>query len=178
MLISAVQIPDGHILEKLYRVLPDRRIRGHQRQIRVHGRRLLIIITASDLRDILDLTPAAVSNQTDLRVHLIRLKSIDHTASGLLHPFGPVDIILLVEPGPKLDQHGHILPVLRSRTQVFNQPCLLRKTVDRDLDGHNIGIHRSFLDHLKERIHTLIRIEQQNVLLLYLAHHAAVLYMS
>ena len=35
------------------------------------------------------------------------------------------------------------------RTQIFHKPCLLRKPVDRNLDGHDIRIHRSLLDHLK-----------------------------
>ena len=111
-------------------------------------------------------------------MNLVRLKPIDYTASCFFHTLGPVDIILLVEPCPKLNQHRHILPVLRRRAQILYQPRFFCKTIDGNLDGHHIRVHRSLLNHLEKRVHALIRIVQQDIPLLDLPHHIAFQHMG
>ncbi len=177
MVITAVQIADGHILEKLCRILSDRRIRGHQRQICVHRRRLFIVIPCSNLRDILDFIPVPVCNQTYLGVYLIIFETVDHAAAGFFHTFGPIDVVLLVEPCPQLYQYRDVLSVLGSRAEILHQSCFLRKTIDRNLNRYNVRINGRFLYHLQKRIHTLVRIVQQYILPLHLTHHVAVLNM-
>ena len=68
-MIAALQIADGHILEKFCGVLSDSRIGCHQGQIGIHGSCLLVIIAGSDLCDILDVIAVPVCDQTDLGMH-------------------------------------------------------------------------------------------------------------
>ena len=134
ILIAPVQIADRHIFEKYGRIISDALICRNQRNIGVHCSRLLVVISRTHLRDILNFILVPVCDQTDFRMHLVTIKSIDHPAACLLKPFRPVNVILLVEPCTKLDQYRDLLPVFSRRTEIFHQSCFLCKTVDRDLD--------------------------------------------
>ena len=140
MVIHPVKIADGHVLEKYCRVLTDLLISCHKGIIRVHFRCLFIVISRSNLCDIADLILIPVRDQTELGMYLISLETVDYTASGLLHPLGPVDVVLLVKTCPQFDERGHFLAVLRRGAEVFHKPCLLCQTVDRDLDRHDIRV--------------------------------------
>ncbi len=172
MLVNARQVTDGHIFEKFRRIPSDLLICCHQRQIRIHSRRLLIIISRSDLRNVLDLIPVPVSDQAHFGMHFVPFYPVDHPASGLLQPLRPLDIVLLVKSGPKLDQHRDFLSILRRRAQVLYQPRFLGQPIDRNLDRHNARVNGSFFNHLKKRVHALIWIEQKDILFLHLPHHA------
>ena len=96
-------LDDGHIFKEFRRIRADFLICRHQRQICIHSRRLLVIITCTNLRNILNLILIAISNQADLRMYLIPFKAIDDTASRFLQALRPVNIILLVKPGTQLN---------------------------------------------------------------------------
>ena len=167
-MIAALQIADGHILEKFCGVLSDSRISSHQGQIGIHGSCLLVIIAGSDLCDILDVIAVPVCDQTDFGMHFVTVESVDHTASCFFQTFRPVDVVLLVKSCTQLDQHGDFFSIFRSCAQVFHQSCLLCQAVDGDLDRHYIRICRGIFDQLQERIHAFVWVEQQDIILFHL----------
>ena len=173
MLVSPVEVADGHIFEEDRRVLPDGLVGRHKGKVGVHFRRLFVVIAGADLGDIADLTAAAVCDQADLRMHLVPFKAVDHPAAGLLHTLRPVNVVLLVKPRAQLDQGCDLLAVFRGRTEIFHQPGLLCQPVNGDLDGHDIGIHRCLADELQKRLHALVRVGQQDIPPLHLSHHTA-----
>ena len=111
-------------------------------------------------------------------MHLISFKAIDDPAACLFHPLRPVNVILLVESCPKLDQHRNFFPILRRGTQIFHQPGLLGQPVYGNLDGQHIRICGRLLDQAQEGIHALIRVKQQDIVLFHLLHDAAFLHMG
>ena len=116
MLIASIEIANRHILEEDGCILSDSLIRCDQRHIRIHRRCLFIVVSGSHLRNVFDIVAVPVSDQTDLGMHLITFKSVNHTASCFFQTFGPVNIVLLIESGSQLDQNRNLFAVLGRRT--------------------------------------------------------------
>ena len=161
--VFAAQVGDGHVLEKIRRVLADAGVGGHQAEVRVEPGGLFIVVSGADLRDILYPATFPAGYEAYLGVHLIVFEAVEDGAAGLLKTLGPGDIVLLVEAGAQLHEHSDILAVLRSGGQVFYQLGRLCQAVDSYLDGENGGVGRRLLHKLEEGFHRLIGIEQQRV---------------
>ena len=117
---------------------------------------------------------AAAGDEADLGVDLIVLKSVDDLAARLLQPLGPVDVVLLVEPGPQLDEHGDILAVFRRGAQVVHQLGPAGQAVDGDADGEHIRVLCRLPQQRQEGVHALIGVGQQRVLLQHLGQQRPV----
>ena len=163
-LVFPLQIAKRHVVEKRARVHADMLVGGDERHVGILRGGFFVVIACTDLGDIAQARAVLAGDQADFGVDLVVLKAVDNLAAGLLQPFGPVDVVLLVETGAQLDQHGHILAVFCGRAQVFNQLGLARETVDRDADGDNVRVACGLADHLQERLHGFIRIGKQDVL--------------
>ena len=121
MVIRALQVGGGHVLEEGRRVGADGALGGHQTEVGVELGRLLIVVARTDLSDVLDVGALPPGDQTDLGVDLVSLKAVEHRAPGLLQPLCPGDVVLLIEPCPQLHEDRHILPGLCGGGQVLHQ---------------------------------------------------------
>ena len=140
MLVNSIQIADRHILEKDCCVFTNLLSACHQRVIGIHLRCLFVIISGSNLCNVMDSGTVSVCDQADLGVYLIPLESVQNTASGLFQTLGPVNVVLLIKTCSQLDQNCDFFSVLSRCAEIFYKSCFLRQTVDRDLDRQNFRV--------------------------------------
>ena len=140
MLVNSVQIADRHILEKDCCVFTNLLSACHQRVIGIHLRCLFVIVSGSDLCNVMDSGTVSVCDQADFRVYLITLESIQNTTAGLFQTLGPVNIVLLIKACSQLDQNCNLFSILSRCAEIFYKSCFLRQTVDCDLDRQHFRI--------------------------------------
>ena len=99
---------------------------------------------------------------------LERLGAVEEGAACLLHPLGPANVVLLVEPSPQFHEYGDILAVLRGGGQIFSQFGSGGQTVDSDFDGGYLGVKGSFPNQVEKGVHLLEGIEKKDVPFQYL----------
>ena len=150
-------------LEHSGRFRSDLLVCGHDTEIRIQPGRLLIIVTGTDLGDILYLVPHLPGDEAQLGMHLKTIQSVDHMAARSLQTTGPADVVLLIESRLKLHQNVHLLAVLRSLHQRLNHFTVLCQTVEGHLDGNYVRIICSLRQHVQEGTNALIRIRKELV---------------
>ena len=98
-------------------------------------------------------------------MHLVLTQTVDDLTACLLQTAGHLDVVCLVKPRAQLNQNNDFLPVLCRLNQCVDDLALVRNAVQRHLDGDNRVVLRRLMQHAQERLHTLKRIGQQNILL-------------
>ena len=83
--------------------------------------------------------------------------------AGLLQHLRPDNVVFLVKPGFQLNQHRHLLAILRRLGQRGDDRGIPADTVQRLLDCKDIGILCGALDKLHHRVKALVRVMQKNV---------------
>ena len=85
----------------------------------------------------------------------MRLQSehaVHHLGAGLLQPFSPVDVRLLVEAREQLDDHRDFLAALRRLDQRFHQHRIHSGAIDGLLDRDHVRIVDRLADELDHRL--------------------------
>ena len=110
-LVCPLQVGGGQILEQRGGVRPQLRPGGHQAQVGVLPGGLFVVVARPHLGDVLEPPPLPPGDQADLGVDLDVLRTVEDGASRLLHPLGPLDVVLLVKAGPQFHQDGDFLSI-------------------------------------------------------------------
>ena len=125
----------------------------------------------------MDITADAVllpsHHQSDLAVGLQAHQSVNDMAAGLFQLFRPDDVILLIETGLQLHQHGNLLAVLCGLCQRGDDRRIAADPVQSLLDGQHIRILRRLSHEPDHRLKGLVGMMQQNVSLLNLVKNGA-----
>ena len=87
MLIGALQLADGHILEEVDRIDADALPGGQITVVGVLLTRLFIVVPGADLRKILQLVLLFAGDQAQLGMHLVILDAIEHRAAAVFQQF-------------------------------------------------------------------------------------------
>ena len=161
--VFPLQVGGGHILKEGGGVRPDGRIGRHQAQVGIELGGLFIVVAGAHLGDVLYVAPLPARDKTDFGVDLDPLEAVLNGAARLLQPLGPGDVVLLVEPGPQLHQHRHVLAVFGGRRQVFDELGLGGQAVDGDLDRQHRRVVGGLLHQLKEGVHGVVGVVEQGV---------------
>ena len=163
MAVGPLQVADGHVFEKFRRVGADALVCRQQGQIGILLRRFLVVVAGAHLGDVSHFAVLPAGDQADLGMDFVFFKAVEDGAACVLQPLGPVDVVLFVEAGPQLDEHGHVLAVLRRGAEIVHQLCLAGQAVYGDLDGDHRRVLRRLLDQLQEGGHAFKGIGQQPV---------------
>ena len=96
------------------------------------------------------------------------LGAIDNGAARFFQALGPLDVVLLVEARAELHEHRDLFAVLGGIDQRLAQAALLGHAVERDAQRDALGVIGGLVHQVQERIHGLIGIKEQFVVLKYL----------
>ena len=110
-LVCSIQVGCGQVLKQGGGVRPQLRPGGHQAQVGVLPGGLFVVVARPHLGDVLEPPPLPPGDQADLGVDLDVLRAVEDGASRLLHPLGPLDVVLLVKAGPQFHQDGDFLSI-------------------------------------------------------------------
>ena len=116
----------------------------HKRKVGVQSGCLFIVITGTDLCNVLYLTSVFAGDQTQLGVHFIAIQSVDHLTAGILQKSGPADIIFLIKTGSQFYQYDNFFSILGCFDQCLYHFTLLRHTIQGHLNGDDIRIFGRF----------------------------------
>ena len=108
-------------------------------------------------------------------MHLVVIEAVQHGTARFFQLLGPVDVVLLVEAGAQFHQRDHFLAVFGRFHQRLNDLRFSRHAVEGHLDGNDIGVLRGLFQHCDEGPDGLIRIAEQDVMLLHLGGQVVVL---
>jgi hypothetical protein len=113
-----VQTRRAHIareeVEEVSEVLPQGLAGREEAHIRVDARGLVVVVARREVAVPPEGVTLAPDDERRLAVRLLADDPVDDVGSRGLEPPRPGDVRLLVEAGPQLDQHRHLLPVARS----------------------------------------------------------------
>ena len=110
-------------------------------------------------------------DEADLAVALEALGAVDDLAAGLLEHLRPLEVVLLIEAGTELHDDEDFLAVLGCAAEGLRDLRGGGHTVDRDLDGEHLRILGRLVQETQERIHRIVRVEQEAVPLTDLRNH-------
>ena len=133
-------------------------IRCHKREVCIKSCGLLVVVSCSDLCDVLDSIFPSACDQAQLGVYFIMLKSVDDLASGLFEHSGPADIILLIKTCTKLYENNYFFSILCRLAKCLDDLTLFCQSVQCHLNGNDTVILCCFCQHFQERSDRIIRI--------------------
>ena len=96
------------------------------------------------------------------------LGAVDDGAAGLFQALGPLDVVLLVKARAELHEHRDLFAVLGGIDQRLAQAALLGHAVERDAQRDALGVVGGLVHQVQERIHGLVRVKEQLVVLQHL----------
>ena len=67
-------------------------------------------------------------------------EAVHDVDAGRFQPFGPRDVVALVEARLELDEHRHLLALLGSLDEQVDERRVLPDAIERHLDRHHLGI--------------------------------------
>ena len=144
---------------------------GHEHEVGVEARGLLVEVAGTQARDAAHTVGVVVGDLADLGVALEALGAVDDGAARLLQALGPRDVVLLVEAGAQLHEHGDVLALLGGLDEALAQMRALGHAVEGDLD-RDAGLVGGCLAHqAQQRRHRLVRVDEQDVMVLDLGAH-------
>ena len=168
------QLLDGQVLEHACCLCTDIGISGDEGQVGVQLTGFLVVVAGADLGDVGIALCILAGDQGQLGMDLVVLKAVDHGTAGFFQLLGPVDVVLLVEAGPQLHQSHHFLAVFGGIHQGLHNLGFPGQTVQGHLDGNDLRVPGGLLQHGDEGPDGLVRIVQQDVVLLDLIGEAVV----
>ena len=171
VLVLAAEVAEREVTEEGVAVLGDAGVRREQHEVAVEAGRLLVEVTGAEAGDAADAAAVVVGDLADLGVALEALRAVDHGATGVLEAVGPLDVVLLVEAGAQLHEDRDLLAVLDGGHEALAQAAVARHAVERDLDGDTVVIVGGLVQQAKQRAHALVRVAEQDVVVLDLRAH-------
>ena len=162
-----------HVAEEFHGILAERLIGRDEREIGVKPRRLFVVVAGSQLRDVLNAPIGrAARDAADLRMNLVVAEAVQHVASSLLEALRPFNVVVLVETGTQLEERRDFLAGIGCCDERLGKMRLARQAVKRDLYRDDIGVVGGFAQQLDERVHALVWIREQHVVLVNLVEDA------
>ncbi|MPM27703.1 hypothetical protein SDC9_74216 [bioreactor metagenome] len=162
-LVSARGFRKQHVFKESGRIGTQLLVGRNQRKIGVNFAGLFVVIAGTYLGNPLETVFFKPGDEAQLGMHLKVLEAVNYLAARLLQPFGPFDVVLLVKAGPQLHDHGDLLAPFGGRNQIFRQAGLLIDAVKGNLHGDDRRVGRGLLHELKEGVHAVVGIAQQQV---------------
>ena len=141
----------GQVVEQVHRVAADLRTRREDPDVRINLSRLGVVVAGADVAVGADLVPFLADDERDLRVRLQPDEAVRHVDARLLQHGSPLHVVGLVEAGRDLHEHGDRLARLGRPNERGDDPRVLRRPVERLLDGHDRGVRGGLLDELLHR---------------------------
>ena len=96
------------------------------------------------------------------------LGAVDNGAAGLFQTLGPLDVVLLVKAGAELHEYRDLFAVFGSIDERLAQAALFGHAVERDAQRDALGVVGCFVHQVQERVHGLVRVKEQLVVLQHL----------
>ena len=172
--VIAAQVAQRQVAEEQVGVLADAGVGGHEHKVAVELGRLLVKVAGAQQRQARKRHALAIGELADLGVALKALGAVDDGAAGLFQALGPLDVVLLVEAGAELHKHRDLFAVLGGVDERLAQAALLGHAVERDAQRDALGVVGGLVHQVQERIHGLIGIKEQLVVLQHLLADGAV----
>ena len=141
---------------------------GHEHKVAVELGRLLVKVAGAQKRQACKRHALAIGELADLGVALKALGAVDDGAAGLFQALCPLDVVLLVKAGTELHEHRDLLAVLGRIDERLAQATLLGHAVERDAQRDALGVIRGLVHQIQERVHGLVRVKEQLVVLQHL----------
>ena len=110
-------------------------------------------------------------DEADLAVALEALGAVDNLAAGLLEHLRPLEVVLLIEAGTQLHDDEDLLAVLGRAAEGLRDLRRGGHTIDRDLDGEHLRVFSRLVQEMQERVHRIVRVEQEAIALTDLRNH-------
>ena len=129
----------------------DLLIRRHKRKVCIKSCCLFIVVSGSDLCDVLDSIFSSACNQAKFGMHFIMLQSINNLASGLLKHSGPTDIILLIKTCSKLYENNDFFSIFCRLAKCLDDLALFCQSIQCHLNRNDTVILCCFCQHFQER---------------------------
>lgn len=92
-------------------------------------------------------------------------EAVDHMDAGLLHFFGPGDIVGLIKAGLEFDQHRDLLFVAGGLDQGIDHGRVAARPIERHFNGQDIRILRGIFEQGDDRGEAFVGVVQENVFL-------------
>ena len=153
----------GELQENLVDVLADGFIGGQQAVVGVEPRGLGVVIAGAEMAVAAQTLLLAPHHHHQLGVRLEAEHAVHDVRAGLLQLVRELDVRLLVEARPQLDDHRHVLAGLRRFDQRADDGGIAAGPVQRLLDGEHLRIARRLLDEIRDRPESLERVVQQHI---------------
>ena len=141
---------------------------GHEHKVAVELGRLFVKVAGAQQRQARKRHALAIGELADLGVAFKALRAVDDGAAGLFQALGPLDVVLLVEAGAELHKHRDLFAVLGGVDERLAQAALLGHAVERDAQRDALGVVGCLVNQVQERVHGLIGIKEQLVVLQHL----------
>ena len=155
--------PAGEQIEQLRDVLAERLTAREQPEVAVHTARPRIVVARGEVAVAANAVGLLTNDEAGLAVNLQAGATIDHVRAHLLERSSPPDVRLLVEARLELDEDGDLLAVLDGGAQRMRDGRGRAHTVERHLDGEDLGIDGGLLHEARDRIEGVIRMVHENV---------------
>ena len=166
--VVAAQVAQRQVAEEQVSVLADAGMRGHEHKVAVELGRLLVKVAGTQKRQTGKRHALAIGELADLGMAFKALGAVDNGAAGLFQPLGPFDVVLLVKAGAELHEHCNLFAVFGSIDERLAQAALFGHAVERDAKRDALGVVGCFVHQVQERIHGLVRVKEQLVVLQHL----------
>ena len=166
--VIAAQVAQRQVAEEQVGVLADAGMGGHEHKVAVELGRLLVKVAGAQQRQACKRHALAIGELADLGVALKALGAVDDGAAGLFQALGPLDVVLLVKARAELHEHRDLFAVLGGIDQRLAQAALLGHAVERDAQRDALGVVGGLVHQVQERIHGLVRVKEQLVVLQHL----------
>src|SRR5690606_22249584 len=154
----------GDEIENLRHVMREQRIAGEHRQVGIYLRRYRMIVSRAEMHIGAQLSALAAHDKRELRMRLEFDKAENDLHARALQIARPDDIGRLVEACLQFDKSGDGLARLRRLDQRLHDRAVLRRAIERLLDGDDIGVGRRLADELDHNIEGLVRMMDDDVL--------------
>ena len=139
-------------------------IGGKQADVSVDAGRRIIVISCAHVHITADAAIFAPDHQAHLGVGLQSDQPVNDMATGFLQAAGPLDIVLLVEPGHDFDHNRNLFAVFRRLRQGADQRGVAADTVQGLFDRQHLRVFSRSPDKVKHRQKRFVRVVQQNIL--------------
>ena len=168
------QLLDGQVLEHACGFLANIGVGSDEGQVGVQLTGFLVVVAGTNLGDVGITLCILAGDQGQLGVNLVVLKAVNHSTAGFLQLLGPVDVVLFIKAGPQLHQSHHFLAVFSGIHQSLHNLGLPGQAVQGHLDGDDLRVPGSLLQHGDEGADGLVWIVQQHIVFLDFAGQAVV----
>ena len=152
------------LVEQIVQVGPERFVRRQEPEIGIERRRHGVVVAGPDVHVAPDTALLAAHDESRLGVGFQLDEAVHDPDPRLLELPGPVDVSLLVEPCLELDEDEHFLAARGSAEQRVDDPRVSPRTVQRELDRHDVGVVRRLDEQpLDARLERVVGMVHQDV---------------